>query len=410
VRIAVVVLGDLGQSPRMLFHARALAGEGADVDLVGTAASTLPAFIANERRIAIHTIADQPQRLGSGGKLQYLFRAALRGTRLLTGLAGLLCRRLPRPDVILVQNPPGVPTLAVAWLAARRRSSRFVVDWHNLTSAMLAMRLGVRHPLVKAVGRYEALFGRGADANLFVSSMMRETLGRDAGVHGTVFRDRPADTFVPLRADVRAAVRGRVIARLGLSAPDVALLISPTSWTADERLDLLFDALTKYDMRARHDRELPFIAMLITGQGPMKDAFDARVAASPLERVRIQTGWLPADEYAQTVAASDLGVCCHVSASGIDLPMKILDLFGAGVPVCAYDYGPCLRELISPGGNGVLFTTSDECCEHLESVLRGLTTSTPTLDRLRAGAIQSARPTWSQGWIDEARPVLIPSR
>ena len=131
------------------------------------------------------------------------------------------------------------------------------------------------------------------------------------------------------------------------------MLISPTSWTADERLELLFEALEKYEARARRDPRFPFLAVLITGKGPLEGVFNQRVAASHFKRVRIQTGWLPSHEYAATLAAADLGISCHVSASGLDLPMKILDLFGAGVPVCAYDYGPCLLELVSPGDNGV---------------------------------------------------------
>ena len=35
MRAAVVVLGDLGRSARMRYHAQALAANGVDVDLVG---------------------------------------------------------------------------------------------------------------------------------------------------------------------------------------------------------------------------------------------------------------------------------------------------------------------------------------------------------------------------------------
>ena len=30
------------------------------------------------------------------------------------------------------------------------------------------------------------------------------------------------------------------------------------------------------------------------------------------------------------------------------------------------------------------------------------------LDRLRAGARKSSRPTWEEGWVREAKPVLLP--
>ena len=55
-RAAVVVLGDLGRSPRMQYHALALANDGFSVDLIGYGGRPADAEVAAHQRIRIHEL------------------------------------------------------------------------------------------------------------------------------------------------------------------------------------------------------------------------------------------------------------------------------------------------------------------------------------------------------------------
>ena len=82
-------------------------------------------------------------------------------------------------------------------------------------------------------------------------------------------------------------------------------------------------------------------------------------------------------------------------------------MFGVHLPVAAYDYGPCLRELVQPGVNGMLFRTPADLSAQLETVCADVRAGGAMLDRLRAGTRESAGVRWSEGWRLEARDRLL---
>lgn len=47
------------------------------------------------------------------------------------------------------QNPPGLPSISVAWFVCILRGSRLIIDWHNYGYTIMALSHGPRHPLVR---------------------------------------------------------------------------------------------------------------------------------------------------------------------------------------------------------------------------------------------------------------------
>jgi beta-1,4-mannosyltransferase len=408
--VTVVVLGDLGRSPRMLYHARALADSGADVQLVGYEETELPPEIATDTRITVHVL-----RPPAGARRHLLPRpvfllvASWNAVRAAAALLAALST-IVRPDsAILVQNPPTIPALAVALAVARIRYGRLIVDWHNLGWTMLALRLGPRHPVVRLMRTVERLLGRRADAHLCVSRALAAELARWGVGLATVFRDRPGMAFRPLPDGDRRLAKSELASRLrlpGLADGGTALVVSPTSWTADEDFELLEEAAVRWDERV--GPTCPPLAIVVTGEGPRREEFEGRFAALRLRHVALRTAWLAPGEYQRFLGAADLGLCLHRSASGLDLPMKVADLFGAGVPVVAFDYGPCLAEIAREGDNALLFRTADELVECLRRALDGFPDRAALLERLRTGVARDREERWGDAWTAAARPVLVP--
>ena len=137
-RVLVLVQGELAQSPRMLNHARVLCEEGSDVTLVGYDLLPVPEDIAASQRISVRRISRTgAERLDSVPRIFYLPVAASRAAHASLRLAWVLLAMKERFDVAIVQNPPALPALPLALVAARTRGARLIVDWHSRTAAML---------------------------------------------------------------------------------------------------------------------------------------------------------------------------------------------------------------------------------------------------------------------------------
>ncbi len=59
MRTAVIVLGDLGRSPRMQYHAVSLAEGGGEVYLIGFEGAAAMAAVSANPRIHVHQLADR---------------------------------------------------------------------------------------------------------------------------------------------------------------------------------------------------------------------------------------------------------------------------------------------------------------------------------------------------------------
>ncbi|KAM0790598.1 hypothetical protein ACM66B_004463 [Microbotryomycetes sp. NB124-2] len=384
----------------------------------------------------------------------------------------VLWRLETTPEFIIVQNPPSIPTLPVLQIAACLTGSKLVIDWHNTGFSVLAMRLGDQHPVVRIAKLIEYTFGRNAYAHLCVTDAMKRNLENDARPSGhiRVFYDRPPKAFRRLDANeiheflmheptfvsdqtlqsfVSPTPNSTMLTTRSLSDADAlfrqdrpALIVSATSWTADEDFNLLLDSLSLYDKAAqsldsgqggvpRSSSEpkstLPKVVVIVTGKGALKRQFEERVGELEKEWkwVKVRTAWLAIQDYPKLLGSADLGVSLHTSTSGSDLPMKVVDMFGCGLPVCALNFA-CLNELVKHERNGLVFDSSQSLANSFIDLLkssdsqrldqkqdRGTFPLTEKLGKLKTGIETTRYGTteaewrdWQTNWNQIVRPLL----
>jgi beta-1,4-mannosyltransferase len=318
-------------------------------------------------------------------------------------------------DLILLQNPPTIPTFIIVWICCRLKGAHFVIDWHNLGYSILGLALGETHLLVKIAKWIEKTFGKKADANLCVTQVMQKWLKNTWDIDAIVLYDKPPLFFKPTPIETQHGLFLRVgdqlkecndLVRWNSSSEETiltcqiqglnkkgkkmivprkdrpAVLISSTSWTADEDFGILLNALVLLDKKVCDLVQFPNVLVIVTGKGPQKQMYLKKIRQLALKRIRIATMWLEASDYPLILGSADVGVCLHTSSSGLDLPMKVLDMFGCGVPVCAIGF-QCLHELVKHDVNGLVFTSEKQLSDQLYELLLGHPRQNRKLQKLR---------------------------
>ena len=410
MRTAVIVIGDLGRSPRMQYHAASLAVAGSQVDLIGLEGADVMPALAADSRIAVHRLPDRSfARRSKGGIRRFVYSSVARGLGQGMRLFATLMR-IPKPDAILVQNPPAFPTLFISWLAARLRGARFVIDWHNLSHTIVAVKVGEHHRAVKALARSERRWAKRADAHLTVSKALAEWMAREYKVKAAVVYDRPGDAFIRTGSDDARALWEKISADATLGGARPPIVVCPTSWAPDEDFDLLLEGLERAERQLTRAGAVtsPQLIVFLTGRGPLRETFDARAARRNFKAIAVRTIWLEPSDYPRLIGMADLGLCLHQSSSGLDLPMKLADLRGAGVPAAVYDYAPVLAEVMTPGQEGVTFRDPGDLANLLIDVANRTAVPESPLAKSRAWIAAHAPERWQAQWDASARPVLLP--
>lgn len=448
--VAIIVLGDIGRSPRMLYHAKSFVDHGYTTHIVAYAGVSLPKDLIDSPHTHLVYLPTPLAFVSALPRPLFLLLAPLKVVLAAWSLLWALMFRIERaPSFFLVQNPPAIPTLPVVQLAGFLRRSNLIIDWHNTGYSVLSLRLGERSFVVRTAKWIETYWGRSAYAHLCVTEAMKTKLVKEANLQGqtVVFHDRPPSHFrrqtpfeshelfsrlpllstpsllpffspspLPQSSTLFTTLLSPTTAASLPTRP--ALLVSATSWTADEDFSILLSALSLYSTAASVPGSvLPKVLVVITGKGAGKAKFEAQVREKEApgggwDFVRVRTAWLALEDYPKLIGSADLGISLHASTSGADLPMKVVDMFGCGLPVCALDF-PCINELVRDGVNGRVFKTASELSDQLITLLDTFPVFPSRLDLMRAEirddrVVRKTFLTWEENWEAVVLPLVAP--
>jgi beta-1,4-mannosyltransferase len=385
---AILVLGDLNRSPRMLNHSKAISEvmqEINEVSLIGFNGGELRSDISTDRKIKLYYIPEKINNyLKKLPRFLFLVSAFIRIFLQVFFLFYILMFKIPRPKFLILQNPPGIPAMYICAVVCFMRRSTLIIDWHNYGYTIL--QVNGRNKFITYIAKlYEKIYGRCANLHFCVSEAMKTHLKYEMGIDAINLPDRAMKNVfrrLSLRESHELFEKYNETKGSITEMDDVdkvirykenrhILMISSTSWTPDEDFNLLLDSFILCEKKLSKEKDFKKVnkvLFIITGRGPSRDAFMKKVQNTNLQFFTVKSIWLESDDYPKILGAADLGVCLHYSSSGFDLPMKVVDMFSAQLPVAAFNYDT-VHELVQEGDNGFLFKTKEQLSDILEKVI-----------------------------------------
>ena len=288
-----------------------------------------------------------------------------------------------RPDVVQVHNPPDF--LIVAGLVPRLLGARLVLDVHDLSSDMFAMRFGESRPAriaQRILEQIELLACRIADAVVTVHEPYRLELARrgvDAEKILVVLNSLdealvPGIPRAPAREPFRVVYHGTVTPHYGLG--------------------LVIDAFARIATR------VPGAELEIIGGGDAVSGLRERARELGLAgRVRLTGRVVPQADVLEHIQGASVGVIPNlpVRLNRFALSTKLFEYAALGIPVVAADL-PTLRAHFS--GDEVAYFRAGDADSLADALMRVAADYEAALARARAAA---ARYHESYGWREQAR-------
>ena len=433
--VAVLVVGDLNRSPRMLNHCIALTESFPninEVSLIGYDGGDIRSDIANNSKIKqYHFFQKINKFLRKLPRILFIFVALLKIILQTISLTWILLR-IPKFRFLILQNPPGIPSMLICWLICKIRGSKFIIDWHNYGYTILKVNNRPNF-IVNLAYKYEKYIGKKSDLNFCVSRAEKRDLKKQFNIDAICLPDRPVKGLFKFLNSIEANDLYKNYPNELYSLIDTHLeknqnkkpivMISSTSWTPDEDFSMLLDAFikteemikesiedkTKKDIYNITEDKIKKILFLITGRGPMRDKFMEKISEANLKFFDVKSIWLESDDYPKLLSLVDLGVSLHYSSSGIDLPMKVVDMFSGCLPVASVYY-ETINELVQENVNGFLFKNSKDLSKILKNVIIEIsaTGKCEKINKFRENLHKELdKNDWVSQWKQRVIPALI---
>ena len=430
---AVLVVGDLNRSPRMLNHCISLSDsfpEINEISLIGYNGGDIRSDIANSTKIKQYHFFQRINKfLRKLPRIFFIFVALLKIILQTISLTWILLR-IPKYKFLILQNPPGIPSMFICWIMCKLRGGKFIIDWHNYGYTILKVNNRPKF-LVYLACKYEKYFGKKSDLNFCVSQAEKRDLKKEFGIEAVCLPDRPVKGLFKFLNEQEAnelykKYPNELSSLIDSHLPEnknnkPIVMISSTSWTPDEDFSMLLDSFIKTEEMILEDIEdkeqktkvnitkdkIKKILFLITGRGPLRDAFMKKVAEAKLNYFDVKSIWLESDDYPKLLSLVDLGVSLHYSSSGIDLPMKVVDMFSGCLPVASVYYDTIV-ELVEENKNGFLFKNDKDLCKILKNVIieYSMTGKCEKIDKYRENLHKDLD---KNDWVSQWKQRVIPS-